>query len=297
MRHLCVALVICAACQEYDVTPHRTEDVWFQEDRDARADVLFVVDDSASMVEEQVRLTDNFASFLDVLETTAADFRLGVVTTTAEDGGTLRGLFDPETPDLSDAVLDALLVGTDGSRDEQGLATAQLALDGRNEGFPRGDVPLAIVFVSDEDDVSPDAVEVYLTRYQEVTTALGVHGIVGDLPEGCATGTSAAAAGPRYIQAIAATGGHRASICADEYGTLLREVGLDVAGLPDSMPLSEVPQADSIEVTVDGVLLHHRDVDGWTWSPGDNTIVFHGRAIPRPGMTAVATYQVDLAAE
>ena len=35
-----------------------------------------------------------------------------------------------------------------------------------------------------------------------------------------------------------------------------------------------------------------RKVDGWTYSPGDNAVVFHGRAVPRAGMTVYVEYRV-----
>jgi hypothetical protein len=34
-----------------------------------------------------------------------------------------------------------------------------------------------------------------------------------------------------------------------------------------------------------------REVDGWTYSIGENAVVFTGRAIPRPGMGVRVTYQ------
>jgi hypothetical protein len=125
---------------------------------------------------------------------------------------------------------------------------------------------------------------------------LGVHGIVGDLPAGCANGANAAAAAPRYTEAISSTEGDRASICSEDYGDLLERVGLKLAGLPATFPLSAVPMVDTLEVYVDEVRMVEREVDGWGYDPGDNAIVFTGRAIPRPGMDVSVRYQELLGA-
>ncbi len=289
-------LVLLAACQEYDLAPQTFDETFEQQDVEAISDVLFVVDDSSSMVEEQERLTANFSAFLDLISSSFADYQLGVISTdtTAADAGVLRGgIFNPATPDLVGAMQAALSVGSEGSRNEQGLAAATFALDGRNAGFLRPEAELNIIIVSDEDDGSPDTVQAYM---QQLATAagdgaFGFHGIVGDLPLGCATGTSAAEAGPRYIEAIDLTGGHRESICADDYSQLLAEVGLEVASLPNTFHLADVPKAETLEVYVDEVRMHEREEDGWTYDPGENAIVFHGRAVPRPGMAIAVNYE------
>jgi hypothetical protein len=108
---------------------------------------------------------------------------------------------------------------------------------------------------------------------------------------GCASGASAADAGTRYLDAADATGGFVESICADDYTGLLTRVGLDVTGLADTFPLSRLPAAESLEVWVDDVRIPERETDGWTYSLGDNAVVFHGRAVPRAGMGIVVQYQ------
>lgn len=80
------------------------------------------------------------------------------------------------------------------------------------------------------------------------------------------------------------------SICADDYVDLLTRVGFEAAGLQDTFALTRVPKSDSLEVLVDAIAIPERAVDGWTYSPGDNAVVFHGRAIPRAGMTIVINY-------
>lgn len=294
-------LVAAAGCSEYDLTPHDYDDHFVQVDVVVVSDVLFVIDDSRSMVEEQERLHDNFDAFLSTIASSKADFQVGLVTTdvVSPGAGMLRGgIFAPDSPEIERALAEAVEVGTDGDREEQGLLAAKLAIDGRNDGFPRPGAMLSVVVISDEDDASPGDVAGYVEAVAESAgeAAWGIHGIVGDLPSGCATGVSAAAPGPRYIEAITTSGGHRESICADDYAELLTRVGLDVAGLPDTFELSAVPAPTTLEVYVDGVLIPGREVDGWTYDPGANAITFHGRSIPRPGMAIGVDYQVLLSA-
>jgi hypothetical protein len=287
--------LLLSACSDQGFGTLTFDDTFVQADVELSTDVLFVVDDSASMEEEQDRLASNFGAFVEVLASSYADWQVGVVTTDVdgETAGKLRGgLLTAATPDLDAAFRAAVVAGTEGSRDERGLAAAVLAVDPeRNPGFVRGGSRFNVVFVSDEDDHSPAEVSDYLGRIEAVAGAeFGAHALVGDLPAGCASGTSAADPGGRYLDAAETTLGFVESICADDYTGLLTRVGLDVSGLADTFALSRLPSEDSLEVRVEGVLLPERAADGWTYSLGDNAIVFHGRAVPRAGMEIVVTY-------
>lgn len=281
-------------CSEYAVENLLQEDL-FRQARQPPADVLFVVDDSASMTEEQARLTENFAAFVDLLGDTTADFRVGVTTTDPADGGALRGpVLEPDTDDLVAAFQAQVAVGTGGSRDEQGLAMAARALrPDVNAGFLREDAVTHVVFVSDEDDHSDGEPAGYVEALQAAAGVEGIaaHALVGDEPEGCLSGSSAADAGTRYLAVARELGGLTESLCADDYGGVLEAIGLAVSGWNPSFPLSALPAEASITVWVDGVEIPEREIDGWTWSIGDNAIVFSGRAIPRPGMSVRVTYQ------
>jgi len=291
-----LTLGLLGGCVEYDVITHSFDDFFVQENNIVLSDILFVIDDSASMTEEQVRLQANFASLLDTIVEAEADFQIGIVTTdtTSDQAGLLRGgAITADDPQIENKLKIALEVGTDGDRDEQGLRAMQMAVDGRNAGFPRDNAMRSVILVSDEDDESSGEVASFILSLATAAegSQYGLHGIVGDLPNGCATGTSAAAPGARYIEAIETLNGHRESICADDYSAVLERVGLDVAGLPDTFVLTQIPGVDSIDVFVDEVEIPQRDRDGWIYDPAENAVVFTGRAIPRPGMLIGVNYQ------
>jgi len=288
-----------SACTEYGYVEHLFYEEFQQVDLYNEADILFVVDDSASMAEEQAVLTENFAVFTEVLVDTEASFHLGVVTTdvSGDQAGLLRGgVITPGTADLAAALLEALEVGTGGSREEQGLAAASLALDGRNPDFLRPAGKLSVVVYSDEDDHSPGPVLGYLDSIAGVAGAGGwsIHGVVGDLPDGCISGDGAADSGERYIDAVLFTDGYVDSICNTDHSDILTRVGLEATGLLDTFPLAGLPNPSTIVVWVDDVRIPERPIDGWTYHPGENAIVFHGRAVPRPGMRIGVEYTLLL---
>ena len=284
-------------CSDYDVAHVRGSDVFFQGGDDAEADVLFVLDDSPSMGEEQDRLSENFSAFVDVLAESYADYRIGITTTDADlDGALLGEVLTPDTTDLEASFLEQVDVGATGDRDEQGLEVARLALaTGTDTSLRRDGARLNVVVFSDEDDHSPDTVSAYVNQLSTVAGDSGFHfhAVVGDLPAGCASGSSAADPGTRYAEAVAQTEGYIDSICAEDYTPMLTRVGLDVAGLNDIFFLTKLPRPDTLEAWVDGVRIPEREVDGWQYSSGDNAVVFSGRAIPRPGMQVKLAYEIQ----
>ncbi len=151
-----------------------------------KMDILFVIDNSGSMGQEQDNLATNFPLFIDVLNNVDnLDYRVGVTTTGKDysynlmtpignipssvsggDNGELlqrcdmtRRWVEPTDPTPADTFACAAQVGTSGPADEMPLASLKLALDdriadGTNAGFLRDDALLAVVILTDEDDCS-----------------------------------------------------------------------------------------------------------------------------------------------
>ena len=287
-----MTLALLLACSEYDVENFSVHDAFQSPVEVQRADILFVVDDSASMSEEQGRLADNFEAFVTVLGDSRADWQLAVTTTSSVGTGVLQGeILLPERRDLESAFQAQVQVGTNGSREEQGLASA-LAVIQTHPELLREEADLHVVFVSDEDDHSPAPVKTYLESYQSAagTGSVALHALVGDLPEGCASGLLAADAGKRYLNAAELSEGLTESICAEDYSAVLERVGLEVAGWQSVFALSTLAAPGTLTVHVDGVEIPEREVDGWIYSVGDNAVKFSGRAVPRPGMWVEVDY-------
>lgn len=120
----------------------RTVDT-FEQVSGREVDVLFVIDNSGSMGEEQSNLSRNFSAFIDAARTWDTDFQIGVVTTQIEGNvdnpsggsrnpGELLGdprIITPSTPNYTAAFARNADVGTgDPGTSESGLESARLAL-------------------------------------------------------------------------------------------------------------------------------------------------------------------------
>lgn len=147
-----------------------------------QVDILFVVDNSGSMSEEQRRMADSFPNFVQGLDIAGLDYRIGVVTTDVEsttnpkvnDGllqnGNLLQFTDgsyfltpesqnvetqfwstiqrPETLTCENSGYNQSLCPSD---DERGIYSAYLAVNANKKDFFRKNGHVAFIFLSDED--------------------------------------------------------------------------------------------------------------------------------------------------
>ena len=135
-------------------------------------DVLFVIDDSCSMENDQRQLGANLRSFFSSFQAGQVDFHVGVVTTDmteANRGGRLVAPFlTQNTPNVTTAFQEMVMVGTGGSGDERGLSAQYAALrdplaSSVNAGFVRPEADFALVFLTDEEDHSTQSVNFFVT--------------------------------------------------------------------------------------------------------------------------------------
>lgn len=297
--------LLLTACNDYAVSQKVEEEAFEQDGGNLTVDVLWVVDNSQTMTEEQDMLTANLSTFVDALESFGADWQIGIVTTDVEreDAGELvGGIFTPDS--TIEDVAAAFNVGAEGDRTEQGLLSMQLAttdpaLSGANAGFIRSDADLGVAIVADEDDQSPGEVSSYTEHLKNLKGAghARAAAIVGQLPQGCESPSAAADPAPRYLELVEATSGRQDSICLTDFTEVMQELALSALGLNDTFPLAAVPDLSSVEVKVDGVLIYRRDTDGWSYDAGHNAIKLHGHAIPPPGGGVSVRYHEWLGAE
>jgi hypothetical protein len=282
----------------------------FKQRAAAQVDIMWVVDNSATMQGEQDNLAANFDSFIAFIDESQIDYHIGVISSDMDDAthsGALLG--DPTiiTRDLGDpaAAFSAnIKVGISGGGNEQGLLAAHEALSnadllaGANAGFLREEASLAVVFVSDEDDFSPGGVE-YYGRFFTALKGVGNEGkikigaIVGPDSEAgeqvCEDGGFYASAGTRYLELVTMLGGTSASICTDDFSTTLQQLGLTVAGLSRRFELSRIPDPGGIVVRVDDpndgegfVQIPQDSESGWRLSLEEKAIYFDGDYVPPP---------------
>ncbi len=271
-------------------------------------DVLFVVDNSGSMAEEQRSLRENFALFMQYFAGSGLDYHVGVTSTDCDSPRTKGMLIEDDTTgtkfiDDSFSAADATRsfqqranLGTSGSSDERGKDAAWAALvtnsSSTSSGFIREDADLSIIVISDERDYSRD---VTVNEFSNWMTALKPNGnsyfssVVG-LGNSCIN----AERGTGYLEVTANVGGIEWDICSSDYASLLDQLGLQAAGLKNEFFLSLVPVEESIEVSVtetDGTDTVYSAGSDWEYSQSRNSISFN-EYIPSPLAVVHITYDV-----
>ena len=254
-------------------------------------DILFYVDQSASMRDDQAALIDNFDAYITALADITSNWHLLVAN--KDSGCSISGVLTRDMPGYAaDFAGDATQGG--GKLTEAGLFVSANAAEesmpgGCNEGFLRRDALLHVVLVSDEADQSPEPWSTYVDRIRAVKgnddRRLRISAVAGDWPVGCTTADNTAEAGTGYHEAVQATGGVFLSLCSDwaAHVVTLAEVGEPE---PPTFPLSSTPDPGTLVVRVDGEI-HTGD---WAWNPERNEIVFLPTAMPAAGSHVQVDY-------
>jgi hypothetical protein len=284
-----------------------------------KVDMLWIIDNSGSMFEEQTALASNFAAFIEFAQAQQIDYQIAVTTTDVDVGfGGAQGRFvptdgsrprivTPNTLPSPEAVFTQNAnVGTVGSAFEQGLEAAYLALSAPlintdNAGFLRQDAVLSLIFVSDEPDSSPETVDFYVNFFLSIkgfrnTNLFSASSIVGDTPSGCNGPGGVAYDGIRYIETAARTGGIFQSICTSDWSRALEELSTTAFGFKSRFFLSNQPVIPTLVVYVDSLMLPAQGVGGtvnWTYDFATNSINFSPFATPEPGAEIRVEYTVE----
>ena len=332
MRFLLAMLPLStlSGCQEPNtVHPGHETDIFVQEPPSA-ADILWVIDNSPSMAQEQEAVGRSFAEFIVNLEDAHIDFHIGVVTTDVDDenehAGQLLGIpnvIDSEIVDFEMVFKERVQVGVDGSDMERGLEAAYMALtepmaSGANNGFLRRDAVLSIIFVSDEDDCSDrgalsettsamacyDQPEMLVPVREYVDDFRALKHSASDVIASAIVGPEnqdncgSSARGTRYLAVAKSTGGLEGNICDVEFTEIMDNMGLAVAGVRASFALSSFPVFGTVEVWVgdaeedeaNWVLVPRDQNNGWTYDTDTNYITFNGDSVPPRGSVITVYY-------
>ena len=170
---LLVSPAIAVACSDYDANRIKRTDP-FDQAPSNQVDILWVIDDSTSMKEEQAGVKAAAAAFLSELENEDMDFHLGLVTTDSDSTNAKSGVLlgsppyvtsecrdDGDDSDCSyaDDFASRFEQGTEGSALEKGLEVALRAIsvplsETFNDGFVRAGALLMIIQFTDENDCS-----------------------------------------------------------------------------------------------------------------------------------------------
>lgn len=252
------------------------------------ADVLFVIDDSCSMSEEQQSLAGAFRVMSAFFDQVGFDWHVGVVSTDMDlnnaDAGHLvtmggAAYLHAATPDPDDLFAAMVQMGTGGSATEQGRNAAYTAIElerfGANAGFYRDDAQLAIIVLSDEEDqsgnipISTDQFIHWLTQLKPTLGDVSFTSIVTPSSQ-CPTGFTE---GTQYTRVTKAVGGVSWNICNDDYAVPLGMVVDRYLFTSDAWVLAREPDPATLIVTlINGEHTERLPRKDWTYGEGDNAV-------------------------
>lgn len=223
----------------------------------------------------------------------------------------------PDTDAAGDLFGELVAQGTIGTGIEMGLEAARLVFtepyfSESNQGFLRDEANLSMLFVSDEDDVSPYPVDDYLRFFTDLKgdeayrdhSRLNMSAVIGrdvpprdDLPA-CESDNGVAYYGRRYLEVANETDGLVESICEEDFAPIVERLGLTLSGLLLEFELSGLPKLDTLVVKLyeddtDESFVSDltRDVDYAYVSEG-NRIRFEEQQVPPSEYFIVAEYEV-----
>lgn len=275
-----------------------------------KLDIIVVVDNSLSMAAEQQKLGDRIGSFLSTLYD--VDWQIAITTTDVSDGPyglkgeflNLEGLstqvLTSRTPNY-EAVFKATVVRKESigctancpSGDEQPLAATIMAMQknkGVNRGFFRADADLAVLILSDEDEMSDGPSQA--TQPQQVVTAaakiwgdrkklIGYGMIIQPRDQACLDMNNGQGRVANAVSQLAfITGGITGSICDADYSAALSAIGDRARKLLEGIQLSFYPEHGTIEIQFDPLHMTNWTVEG-------RRIVFQN---PPPKGTKIGVY-------
>lgn len=254
----------------------RTSDRFVQI-QEPKVDVLFVVDNSSSMGEEQTALAQNFPLMMEYFLESGLDFHIGMVATDvlqSQYRGKLRSYNGPDglisyiDTDTTDPLVAfsafAASLGTITGTPESGRAAAYQMLEinrniPRNEGFYRDEAELHIIFVSDTYDNSNDLpADTRISQQEFMAWAANLknpvdrttmHAIV-QVPTNLTNCVGWTRPGVDYISYANTTGGVVQSICEDDWGPALDSLGLQTTGLRQEFFLTRLPVITPMTIEV-----------------------------------------------
>lgn len=246
--------------------PHYTQATSFEvtESKNANVDILFVVDNSGSMQEEQEKIAQIFSGF--IAQVSHMNWRIAITTTDTssadvacnkgnlcvlDSASSHRYYIDSSTPNVNQVFMEKIQVGIRGSGTELGLTALDSFLTNKKadyQSFMRPDAKFVSIFVTDSEETSS------LTAAQFLLDA------AAQLPKGKKFISHSSIVLPgdskckeinanenkyavKYHDVTVATGGILASICDENYGSQFSLIADTTIGKIAQQVLDCVPAA------------------------------------------------------
>lgn len=262
-------------------------------------DILWVIDDSGSMADEQTALGTNFTAFINDFIDSGVDFKMAITTTDVSSVekrgamvqapyGSLTSAFAQQNErDFLQLFQDMVKVGTRGSGYEKGIAASKFFME-KHPNFLRANAYLAVVYMSDEEDQSEGTVKDYMDHLKGLKSDAGLvkaysivdtHAVSSQSSYGMTLGFE------RYKQASNLTAGQLADIKGN-FHTTLAEIGGDLRSLLDSFALAHTPLDGTLKVFINNL-----QVNNYSFDLASRAIKFDENDLPEVGATIRVEYK------
>lgn len=269
-------------------------DEFLQLEQSSKLDILWVIDNSGSMEDEQAALAFNFNNFINEFIRKDIDFNMAITTTdTSGNYGTRNSLTKRSIAKLRRKSLDnnkekflsdfanLIQVGTSGSGKERGLQAVDDFVQKykSHPRFFREDAYFVTVIVTDEDDQSIATPLDYVNSIKSKLhdpTKFKLYSIVNH-----STTTNSQWYVPghtRYLETTNLVGGKIADIDQNFHVTL-QNVGASIVRLSNSFALKHIPSDDRIKVFINEIEVQ----SGWVYDQDTRTISFQNNYVPQAG--------------
>lgn len=274
-----------------------------------KVDILFVVDNSKSMLQYQQRLASQMQNMISTLNSLKMDYRVAVTTSTmSSDSSTypltrkLVGTPVYLTSSNISLLTERIIVGESGSDLERSLDAMRLVtstsyLSSIGSDFIRSDALLSVVFISDERDQSSefgnpntnDFVTYLDSRKPDFETGgkawlVNYIGILTN--QSCDILGGSVSVGTQFINLVTASNGVKSSICNADLSGAVSNIKARIIDQITAYRFKSEPNKSSIAVTVGSRTIYEDAVNGWTLESETITgakkffLKFHGDSIP-----------------
>ncbi|AZZ37600.1 hypothetical protein CIK05_12620 [Bdellovibrio sp. qaytius] len=315
---LMMALVNTTGCSNTGTKfalPQQNEQFSGQTFYNNKVDMLFVVDNSKSMLQYQQRLAAKVGDMVDTLNSLGMDYRIGVTTSTmakTSDYPSARKLVGNPvylTSANVNLLADRIIVGESGSDLERSLDAMKLVTSPDFSGqFLRSDALFSVIFISDEVDQSsefgnPDSNDFvnYLNTRKPLFddgTRGWIANYIGILTnQSCDSLGGHVSIGTQFNKLVDASNGVKSSICAADLSSAVANIKARIISQLTSYRFGDVPNKATIQVTVGGKAISEDSANGWTLETevnGATTVYllkFHGEAIPAANEQVTVNYK------
>lgn len=272
-------------------------------------DILWVIDNSGSMGDDQENVIGNTGRFIDQFaKFTELDWKMGLISTDEENtpyvGFSPASALDRMVSEPVKLFQSAVRrLGTEGSGEEKVFTPVMHTLTVHTD-FLRKKAILALIIVTDamEQSKGVDAPKFlkFLTRLKGDSKKILVYGVLGARDLGCHDKGEEGSwdyAGSVYEKIITKTKSKAYPLCNEHFGDQLANIGKDLVKRVKTLrvPLKTKPVSSSVKVTYLGQDLPEGSKKSgglWVYEPLENSVLFHDlNFAPKENAEVAVTYE------